>query len=56
MTCDPILYFVAGCMVSAAIGFFGCALFASSRIREIRNDAYWEGYGACNRELQEDEE
>lgn len=50
MTTDPTAYIIAAALVSAAIGFFGCALFVSKRIREEREESYWEGYSACNRE------
>jgi hypothetical protein len=37
-------------MLGACIGFYGCALFASRRIRAERREMWWEGYAACNRD------
>ena len=49
MHSDPTAYILATAIISGALGFFGCALFAAQRIREERRESYWEGYGACNR-------
>jgi len=50
MNPDPATYILAAALLGAAIGFFCCALVASGRIREERDEAYWDGYAACNRE------
>ncbi len=47
---DPAPYIIAAAVLGSMIGFFGCALFASRRIKEDTRDAYWEGYYAANRE------
>lgn len=47
---DPAPYIIFAALLGAMIGFFGCALFASRRIKEDTRDAYWEGYYAANRE------
>lgn len=48
---DPAPYIIAAAVLGSMIGFFGCALFASRRIKEDTRDAYWEGYYAANREI-----
>ena len=47
---DPAPYIIFAALLGAMIGFFGCALFASRRIKEDTRDAYWDGYYAANRE------
>lgn len=47
---DPTIWIMGASMVSACIGFYGCALFASRRIREERRQSWREGYQACNRD------
>lgn len=50
---DPTAYILAAAVFSGAIGFLGCALLCARMIRESRDEAYWEGYGACNRAHEE---
>lgn len=50
MHTDPMPYIVFTALVSASIGFFACALFASRRIREDRRSWWRDGYAACNRD------
>lgn len=47
---DPTIWILGASMVSACLGFYGCALFASRRIREERRQNWREGYDACNRD------
>ena len=49
MSPDPTWWIIGAALVSAAIGFFGCALCCARTIRTARDDSYWEGYSACNR-------
>jgi hypothetical protein len=42
MTTDPAVYIIAAAILGACIGFFGCALFASSQIRRANRDGYAE--------------
>jgi hypothetical protein len=50
MSADPAAWIVFASVLSASIGFYGCALFASKRIREERRANWREGYAACNRD------
>ena len=50
MQTDPMPYIIAAAIFGAMFGFFGCALFASRRILETRDDAFQDGYDACNRD------
>jgi hypothetical protein len=50
MTTDPAPYILAAAIIGSMIGFFGCALLVSRRIREAERESYWEGYYAANRE------
>lgn len=49
MTTDPAIYIIAASLLGGAIGFFGCALFASHAIRRAEQEFYREGFDACNR-------
>lgn len=50
MNSDPAAWIVFASLLGGAIGFYGCALFASRRIREERRTMWREGYAACNRD------
>lgn len=56
MNSDPTAYILAAAVLSGAIGFMGCALMAARMIRQEREESYWDGYGACNREHEEKDE
>ena len=47
---DPTAYIIFAAMLGGAIGFFGCALFASRTITRIRRQTYQDGYECCNRD------
>jgi hypothetical protein len=51
MTSDPGAWIFFAAIIGAAIGVCACGLFVSRLIREVRAESYWEGYGACNREI-----
>lgn len=53
MHTDPAPYIIAAAILGGCIGFFGCALYASRRITDAARDAYWEGYGAANRDHED---
>jgi hypothetical protein len=55
MNADPAAWVLGASILSACFGFFGCALFSSKTIRESRDDAYWDGYAACNRDHEKDQ-
>jgi hypothetical protein len=50
MTTDPAPWIIFAALLGAMIGFFGCAIIVSRRIREAERESYWEGYYAANRE------
>lgn len=50
MITDPAAWIVFVSLLGASIGFYGCALVASRRIREERRAMWREGYAACNRD------
>ena len=50
MHTDPIAYVIFAALVSGCLGFFACALLVSRRLREHRDENYWDGWAACNRE------
>lgn len=47
---DPTIFILAAALIGACIGFFGCSIFASSRIRSIEDDSFQAGYECCNRD------
>lgn len=49
MPTDPMPYFLFTGLLCGAIGFFGCALMSSRIIRRTEQDAYQDGFDACNR-------
>lgn len=50
VTSDPAAWIMGASILGGCIGFFTCAIFVSRRILEAKEESYWEGYGACNRE------
>lgn len=50
MTTDPMPYIIFAALLGAAIGFFGCALFASGKIRRANLEGYKEGIAFAKKE------
>lgn len=46
---DPTAYILGASLLSACIGFFGCAIMCSRRIREAWNDG-WKSGVRCARD------
>lgn len=42
MNTDPMIYILAAALLGAAMGFMGCALFSSRRIRRANLEGYLE--------------
>lgn len=51
MTTDPAAYIIGAAIVGACIGFFGCALYASNKIRRANLEGYKEGLRAGKRQI-----
>lgn len=50
MYSDPTAYIILAALLGGSIGFFGCALYASRRIREIESNAWSRGRQCTERE------
>jgi hypothetical protein len=51
MHTDPIAYIIGAALLGGMIGFFGCCLYASDKIRRANLEGYKEGLDAANRKL-----
>lgn len=51
MKTDPTYYILFAAMLGAAIGFFGCALYASRIIKRSNLEGYKEGLAAGKRQI-----
>ncbi len=50
MQTDPMPYILFAAVLGAAIGFIGCALYASDKIKRANLEGYKEGLAAGKRE------
>lgn len=50
MTTDPMPWIIFAAMLGAAIGFFGCAIYASNKIKRANLEGYKEGLRAGRRQ------
>jgi hypothetical protein len=46
---DPTAWILFAALLGACIGFFGCAIFASSKMRRANFEGYKEGLAAGER-------
>lgn len=53
MHTDPMPYIIFAGLLGAAIGFFGCGIFASHKIRRANFEGYKEGLNAGKRAMAE---
>lgn len=53
MITDPMPYIVFAGILGACIGFFGCGIYASSKIRRANFEGYKEGLAAGKRTMAE---
>lgn len=53
MITDPAPYIIFAGLLGAAIGFFGCGIFASNKIRRANFEGYKEGLDAGKRAMAE---
>lgn len=53
ITSDPIYWILFAGLVGASIGFFGCGIYASNKIRRANFEGYKEGLAAGERKAHQ---
>lgn len=51
MKTDPTYYILFAAVLGACIGFFGCGIYASTKIRRANLEGYKEGLAAGKRQI-----
>ena len=51
MTTDPMPYILFAGILGTCIGFFGCGLYASNKIKRANLEGYKEGLDAGKRQI-----